>query len=139
MKKPYTRTRFKLKYSQRGQSMIEYTVVVTFGILFMTTGPMKSAIEDVTEAMQSNYQGYTYAISFSDLPDSDSVSEYRTLLESQSEDPNHPKTKELIAKLTQHEPLAYQSEIKTYNIPPLNFVSILQQAIYNLAGITIPP
>ena len=137
MKKPYTRTRFKLKHSQRGQSMIEYTVVVTFGILFMTTGPMKGAIGDVTKAMQSNYEGYTYAISFSDLPDSDSVGDYKTLLESQS-DPSHEKTNDLIAKLTQHDSLAYQNEIKTYNIPPLNFVSILQQAIYNLSGITIP-
>jgi len=137
MKNYYHDNGLKLKHSQRGQSMIEYTVVAVFGILTITTGPMKDTITDVRDAIRSNYAGYTYAISFSDLPDSDSVGAYETLLESQS-DPSHQKTNELIARLTQHAPSAYHNEIKTYNVQKPDPVSIIQTQITNLTNITIP-
>jgi hypothetical protein len=49
--------------------MIEYCVVVTFGVLTLTTGPMKDLIFQLTDTIQNNFQGYSYAISLSDTPD----------------------------------------------------------------------
>ena len=54
---------------QRGQSMVEYTVIATFGILFMTSGPMRPIIEDLADTIRSNFDGYTYAVSISEYPD----------------------------------------------------------------------
>lgn len=54
---------------QRGQSMVEYTVIAAFGILFMTAGPLRPIIEDLADAMRSNYDGFSYAVSLSDIPD----------------------------------------------------------------------
>ena len=49
--------------------MIEYTVVVVFGILFATQGPMRTVVANAMTAMQDNYEGYSYAVSISDFPD----------------------------------------------------------------------
>lgn len=54
---------------QRGQSMVEYTVIAAFGILFMTTGPMRPVIDDLADAIRNNYDGYSYAVSISEIPD----------------------------------------------------------------------
>lgn len=49
--------------------MVEYTVIAAFGILFMTSGPMRPVIEDLADAMRNNFDGFTYAVSLSDIPD----------------------------------------------------------------------
>lgn len=54
---------------QRGQSMVEYTVVTVFGILVLTTGPGGDVIIELTNAIRNNYEGYSYAVSLSDYPD----------------------------------------------------------------------
>jgi hypothetical protein len=54
---------------QKGQAMIEYTVVSVFGILVLTTGPGRGVIEDLENAVRDNYDGYSYAVSLSDYPD----------------------------------------------------------------------
>jgi len=56
-------------FRQKGQAMIEYTVVATFGILVLTTGPGWGVIEDLEDAVRNNYDGYSYAVSLSDYPD----------------------------------------------------------------------
>lgn len=66
--------------SQLGQSMIEYCVVVTFGVLTLTTGPMKSLIFELTDTIQNNFQGYSYAISLSDTPDHTNSVDLETML-----------------------------------------------------------
>jgi Flp pilus assembly pilin Flp len=50
---------------QRGQTSLEYFVVVAFGILVLIEGGKSSAISQVTTALQDLFQGYGYAISFS--------------------------------------------------------------------------
>jgi len=54
---------------QKGQAMIEYTIVSVFGILVLTTGPGRDVILDLTNAIRDNYDGYSYAVSLSDYPD----------------------------------------------------------------------
>ena len=60
---------------QKGQSMIEYTVVSVFGILVLTTGPGGDVVLDLTNAVRNNYDGYSYAVSLSDYPDKESYDE----------------------------------------------------------------
>lgn len=68
---------------QRGQSMVEYTVVTVFGILVLTTGPGGNVIVDLTNAIRNNFKGYTYAVSLSDLPDKDDPASLSALYTSQ--------------------------------------------------------
>lgn len=60
--------------------MIEYCVVVTFGVLTLTTGPMRDVIFDVADAIRDNFQGYSYAISLSDYPDAANSSDLEAFL-----------------------------------------------------------
>jgi Flp pilus assembly pilin Flp len=50
---------------QRGQTSLEYFVVVAFGILVLIEGGSSSAVGQVTGALKDLFQGYGYAISFS--------------------------------------------------------------------------
>ena len=56
-------------WQQTGQSIVEYTVVSVFGILVLTTGVGGDVIIQLTNAVRSNYDAYSYAISLSDYPD----------------------------------------------------------------------
>ena len=56
-------------WRQKGQSIVEYTVVSVFGILVLTTGPGGDYVLELTNAIRSNYDGYSYAVSLSDYPD----------------------------------------------------------------------
>ncbi len=49
--------------------MVEYTVICSFGILFMTAGPMRPIIEGLVDALRNNYDGYVYAVSLTEIPD----------------------------------------------------------------------
>lgn len=62
--------------TQRGQSMVEYTIVLVFGVMVLTTGPGGDVMADLLKVMKGNYQGYSYAVSISDYPDHDSLGEY---------------------------------------------------------------
>ena len=75
--------RQKPRSRQLGQSMVEYTVVSVFGVLVLTTGPGRGVIDDLTDAVRNNYNGYTYAVSLSDYPDKDNPLELVTLYNSQ--------------------------------------------------------
>jgi hypothetical protein len=75
--------RQKFRFRQLGQSMVEYTVVTVFGVLVLTTGPGRGVIDDLTNAIRNNYEGYTYAVSLSDYPDKDNPLELVTLYNSQ--------------------------------------------------------
>lgn len=67
--KTLLQTRHSAYLRQKGQAMIEYTVVSVFGILVLTTGPGRDVILDLTNAVRDNYDGYSYAVSLSDYPD----------------------------------------------------------------------
>jgi Flp pilus assembly pilin Flp len=49
---------------QRGQTSLEYFVVVAFGVLVLIEGGNSSAMSQVVTALKDLYQGYAYAISY---------------------------------------------------------------------------
>jgi hypothetical protein len=133
--------RIKPKRCQVGQSMIEYTVVLMFGVLTLTTGPMKDQVTILMDTIRANYSGYSFAMSLSDIPDSASPNEYWTLLDSQ----NVPT--ELKQKLTdrtsnnlQRSPADLQREIDSsgYNGPPASVQNTFNQAVNSLNSISFP-
>jgi hypothetical protein len=86
-----------MRFKQSGQSMVEYTVVLVFGVLVFTTGPGANVLTDLYNVMQSNYRGYSYALSVSEYPDHDSLGAF--LLDSSIADKLDPTT--VIPQLTQ--------------------------------------
>lgn len=73
---------------QSGQAMVEYVIVVAFGVLLIVgvgaeDGPLSAVVGDAVDAVKSNYEGYSFAVSMSDYPDVDSSIEYREMLEAQ--------------------------------------------------------
>lgn len=66
--------------SQLGQSMIEYTIVVGFGVLTLTTGPMQDVLLHLMDVIHNNYQGYSYAVAVSDYPDANDSGTLEALL-----------------------------------------------------------
>lgn len=72
--------------SQIGQSMVEYTVVLVFGVLALTTGPSGDAIQDLLDVIKENYRGYSYGMSLSEAPDYDSAAQYELVLQGEGLD-----------------------------------------------------
>ena len=66
----------KFKRSQIGQSMVEYTVVLVFGVMVLTTGPGGDVILKLLDVLKDKYQGYSYAVSLSSPPQYDNLGEY---------------------------------------------------------------
>jgi hypothetical protein len=60
--------------------MIEYCVVVSFGVLTLTTGPMRDLIFQLGTTIRNNFQGYSYAVSLSDTPDHTNSADLEALL-----------------------------------------------------------
>jgi len=73
--------RGRTRARQRGQAMVEYTVVVAFGILVLITGD--DVMTYLRDVIRDNYDGYSFAVSLSEYPDTDSSIEFRTFLEDQ--------------------------------------------------------
>jgi hypothetical protein len=69
---------------QRGQSMVEYVIVVVFCLLVLTSDPAVNVIKQLLDAMKNNYRGYSYAVSLSDWPDASTLEELKALLKDQA-------------------------------------------------------
>ena len=102
--------KLKTRDNQLGQAMVEYTIVVVVGILLITTGPMRDIVGQLAEAINNNYKGYSYAMSFSDLPMADDQTKYTKLLNSMGVDQE-------LQDILIDDPSAYHTAIKKYNIP----------------------
>lgn len=63
--------------------MVEYTVVLAFGVMALTTGPSGDVIQDLLDVLKENYKGYSYAMSLSEPPDYDSAAELVAVLQAQ--------------------------------------------------------
>ena len=61
---------------QLGQGMVEFIVVLVFGVMVMTIGPGGDVLLDLLGIMNNKYQGYSYATSLSTLPDHDNLAAY---------------------------------------------------------------
>ena len=59
---------------QRGQSMAEYMVILTFGFFGLLY--VDDALVELLDTVHENYRGYSYAVSLSEYPDYDSIYEY---------------------------------------------------------------
>lgn len=75
-------TTSRLKFKQLGQSMTEYTVVLVFGVMTLTTGPGGDVMQDLLAVLKKNYEGYSFAVSLSETPDYDSADDYALALAS---------------------------------------------------------
>ena len=60
---------------QSGQSMVEYTVILAFGILVLTSGGSDRIVQ-LLDVINDLYSGYSYSISLSDTPDHDTLYDY---------------------------------------------------------------
>ena len=73
---------------QCGQGMVEFIVVLVFGVMVMTIGPGGDVLLDLLGIMNDKYQGYSYATSLSTLPDHDNLAAY--LIDADIIDPIDP-------------------------------------------------
>ena len=56
--------------------MVEYIVVLVFGVMLLTVGPGGDILLDLLAVLNDNHQGYSYAVSLSDLPEQDNLAIY---------------------------------------------------------------
>jgi len=98
---------------QRGQSMVEYTVVLVFGVMVLTTGPGGDVILELLNVLKDKYQGYSYAISLSTPPDHDSLGAY--LIDEEIVDPINPNA--LVDKIGDYTSLPNLQEFAMDQLP----------------------
>lgn len=96
---------------QLGQSMVEYTIVLVFGVLALTTGPSGNVMLDLLQVIKDNYQGYSFGISLSEAPDFDTAGDYKGELKKQKVD------KDTIGRLAVKSDELY-AELEPYNKDP---------------------
>jgi len=58
---------------QTGQGMVEYVIVLVFGVMVLTVGPGGDILLDFLGVLNDNYQGYSYSASLSTLPQHDNL------------------------------------------------------------------
>ena len=69
---------------QLGQSMVEYTIVISLGILTISSAPMRDFVDGLMATIHQNYAGYSFALSLSDYPDDMTASDYWDRLDGQA-------------------------------------------------------
>ncbi len=77
-----------LEKKQQGQGMVEFIVVLVFGVMVLTIGPGGDVLLDLLAMLNDKYQGYSYAVSLSELPSHDSLGAY--LIDNDVVDPIDP-------------------------------------------------
>lgn len=87
----------RFRSRQRGQAMVEYTVILAFGLM-MLLGPGGDVLRDLADVMKNNYRGYTYALSMSPLPEFDTGPELREYIDALALEPELDE--ETLARLT---------------------------------------
>lgn len=65
---------FKKLSKQAGQSMVEYTVILSALAIALLT-PGLGSVENLRQAVVNQQNGYSYAISLSDIPETDDLTE----------------------------------------------------------------
>jgi hypothetical protein len=125
---------------QLGQSMVEYTIVIAFGILTMSSTPMKNAVASLMATISQNYEGYSFAISISDYPDSDSASDYWDMLEDQSvnKDMRHVLTDKIYKGIGRRRSEEYTTAVEYYRTSPPAVRSTILNEAGNLRNLSIP-
>ena len=75
---------------QRGQSMVEYTVVV-MALALALLAPGLGSNESLRQAVVNQQNGYSYAISLSDMPETDDLTELADYYDSLGKHPELSK------------------------------------------------
>ena len=80
------------RWYQRGQGMVEYVVVLATTV-FALTVPLNGAgsnnvIEEIEQVLRNNYEGYSFAVTLSEVPDAISMDEALQMYEDAGGDPN---------------------------------------------------
>ena len=65
---------------QRGQSMVEFTVMLAFGVMLLTSRGGDSMME-LLGVIHDKYRGHSYAMSLSDLPSHGTYSQYESFVD----------------------------------------------------------
>jgi hypothetical protein len=109
---------------QTGQAMVEYVVVLVFGVMVLTIGPGGDVILDLLGVMNDNHQGYSYATSLSTLPDYDNLADY--VLDGYGEDIDtvENKLKELYTNVPSNPSFEFPDEMPSSASDILEGVSI---------------
>ena len=132
---------FKNRRQQLGQSMVEYTIVISLGILTMSSAPMRDAVASLMDTIRQNYQGYSFAISLSDYPDDVTVSAYWTMLDGQAvnEDMRHVLTDKSQKGIGPRTSVQYTTAIEYYQTStPVAVQSTIISEAGKLQSLSIP-
>ena len=124
---------------QFGQSMVEYTVVIAFGILTLSTDLVQDEVDLLMATIHQNYAGYSFALSISDYPDYDSASEYWDELDAKeiNDDMKHVLTDK--TKLFSNRNSAnYTTAVEYYQTSPPVVDTVILTEAGNLKGLNIP-
>lgn len=65
---------------QSGQSMVEFTVVVVFFCLALTSDPALNVMDRLMDVLKQRNEHYSYTVSLSDYPDTTIFEEFKQLL-----------------------------------------------------------
>ena len=83
------------RHGQRGQGMVEYTIVLAFCVMVLLSAQAydvddfgNNIFVHLRNVIQDNYRGYSYSISLSDTPIHDSLGQY--LIDNDIVDPINP-------------------------------------------------
>ena len=75
-------THLKVINRQSGQSMVEYIIVLAFGVMVLL-GPGAGGVVAVLDQLKLNYRGYSFSMSISAAPDFDDSEDYYDALVNQ--------------------------------------------------------
>ena len=126
---------------QFGQSMVEYTVVIAFGILTLSTDLVQDEVDLLMATIHQNYAGYSFALSLSDYPDDVTVSDYWAMLDGQAvnEDMRHVLTDKSQKGIGPRTSVQYTTAIEYYQTStPVAVESTILNEAGNLQSLSIP-
>ncbi len=126
---------------QFGQSMVEYTVVVAFGILTLSTDLVQDEVDLLMATIHQNYKGYSFALSLSDYPDSVDADAYWTMLDGQAvnEDMRHVLTDKSQKGIGPRTSVQYTTAIEYYQTStPVAVQSTIISEAGKLQSLSIP-
>lgn len=97
---------------QLGQSMVEYTVILAFGVMVLTSGGSDRIVQ-LLDIINDLYSGYSYSISLSDTPDHDTLYDY--LNDPDVDSPIDPS--DIVDKIGQYTNFPTLDEFPTGDLP----------------------
>ncbi|MEX0951969.1 MAG: hypothetical protein WDZ86_06770 [Gammaproteobacteria bacterium] len=81
----HKRTQSGSRLHESGQSMVEFTIVVVFFCLVLTSDPALNVMRELNNVMKERFEHYSYTVSLSDYPDASTLAELEAMLRAQLE------------------------------------------------------